>query len=171
MSVWNQDKLQKEQRNTAVNLLKLNEGWRTILRQTRAAELRKDISILSQTFERQLDGLDSVIKVKRRSKRLKAAPHPIHSHFLFVCFVLFSESAGRPGGGGASLSSGEPSSPAEFGAFMGSAGQTAQVFAAAVGEQPAAPELQVQLWEVSLRSHSTSYRCPVSIVMHTAAWY
>ncbi|XP_035529502.1 dynein regulatory complex subunit 2-like [Morone saxatilis] len=57
-----QDKLQKEEKNSAVNLLKLNEGWRSILRQTRAAELRKDIAVLGQTFERHLDGLDSVIK-------------------------------------------------------------------------------------------------------------
>lgn len=58
-----QDKLQKEERNTVVNLLKLNEGWRSILRQTRANDLRKDIGVVRQTFERQLDGLDDVIKV------------------------------------------------------------------------------------------------------------
>ncbi|XP_073340412.1 dynein regulatory complex subunit 2 [Pagrus major] len=56
------DKLQREQRNTAVNLLKLNEGWRSILRQTRTAELREDIAVLSQTFERRLDALDSVLR-------------------------------------------------------------------------------------------------------------
>ncbi|XP_035850348.1 dynein regulatory complex subunit 2 isoform X2 [Sander lucioperca] len=62
LTLFLKDKLQKEQKNTAVNLLKLNEGWRSILRQTRAAELRRDITVLSQTFERQLDGLDSVVK-------------------------------------------------------------------------------------------------------------
>ncbi|TDG98532.1 hypothetical protein EPR50_G00201180 [Perca flavescens] len=62
LTLFLKDKLQKEQKNTAVNLLKLNEGWRSILRQTRAAELRRDIAVLSQTFERQLDGLDSVVK-------------------------------------------------------------------------------------------------------------
>uniref|UniRef100_A0A7N8XWG5 Dynein regulatory complex subunit 2 n=1 Tax=Mastacembelus armatus TaxID=205130 RepID=A0A7N8XWG5_9TELE len=64
LTLFLKDKLQKEQKNTALNQLKLNEGWRTILRQTRAAELRKDISVVSQTFERQLDGLCSVVKVK-----------------------------------------------------------------------------------------------------------
>ncbi|XP_078133613.1 dynein regulatory complex subunit 2-like [Sander vitreus] len=62
LTLFLKDKLQKEQKNTAVNLLKLNEGWRSILRQARAAELRRDITVLSQTFERQLDGLDSIIK-------------------------------------------------------------------------------------------------------------
>ncbi|XP_056256442.1 dynein regulatory complex subunit 2-like [Seriola aureovittata] len=56
------DKLEKEEKNTAENLRKLNEGWRAILRQTRDPELRQEISIFSQTFERQLEGLDSVIK-------------------------------------------------------------------------------------------------------------
>lgn len=73
----NQDKLQKEEKNTAVNLLKLNEGWRSILRQTRAAELRKDVTVLSQTFERHLDGLDSIIKVNRRCTRLIPFLHTV----------------------------------------------------------------------------------------------
>lgn len=67
-----------------MNLLKLNEGWRTILRQTRAAELRKDVSILSQTFERQLDGLDNVIKVRGHSKLLVQSRQS--SDFWSVCF-------------------------------------------------------------------------------------
>ncbi|XP_070834938.1 dynein regulatory complex subunit 2 [Chaetodon trifascialis] len=62
LTLFLKDKLQKEERNTAVNLLKLNEGWRSILRQTRAAELREDVTVLSQTFERRLDGLDSIVK-------------------------------------------------------------------------------------------------------------
>ncbi|XP_058470678.1 dynein regulatory complex subunit 2 isoform X2 [Solea solea] len=62
LTLFLKDKLQKEQRNSGVNLLKLDEGWRSILRQTRAAELRKDVDVLRQTFDRQLDGLDDVIK-------------------------------------------------------------------------------------------------------------
>lgn len=46
-----------------MNLLKLNDGWRSILRQTRVAELHHDIMVLSQTFERHRDALDSVVKV------------------------------------------------------------------------------------------------------------
>ncbi|MBN3316203.1 DRC2 protein, partial [Atractosteus spatula] len=56
------DKLQKEERSTAVNLAKLTVQWRAVLRRARAEELRRDIAVLSQTFERVLDRKDSVIK-------------------------------------------------------------------------------------------------------------
>ncbi|XP_017297566.1 dynein regulatory complex subunit 2 isoform X1 [Kryptolebias marmoratus] len=62
LTLYLQDKLQKEQRNTAVNLLKLNDSWRKILRQARDAELRKDLMVLQQTFERQLDELNFIIQ-------------------------------------------------------------------------------------------------------------
>ncbi|XP_045918104.1 dynein regulatory complex subunit 2 [Micropterus dolomieu] len=82
LTLFLKDKLQKEERNTAMNLLKLNDGWRSILRQTRAAELRKDITVLSQTFEKHLDGLDSVIKHLERdlqeAERQSAQVRRIH---------------------------------------------------------------------------------------------
>ncbi|XP_062853478.1 dynein regulatory complex subunit 2 [Trichomycterus rosablanca] len=56
------DKLQKEERNSIVNQHKLTQQWRAVLRQTRAAELRNEIAIFSQTFERIVDRKDSVIK-------------------------------------------------------------------------------------------------------------
>lgn len=58
-----QDKLAKEERNSSVNLHKINLQWRTVLREVKARELRKDIEILSQTFERVVDCKDNVIKV------------------------------------------------------------------------------------------------------------
>lgn len=60
-----QDKLQKDQRNAEVNLLKINDQWRTILRQTRGAELRGDVLVLSQTFEGHVDILDDIVEVRR----------------------------------------------------------------------------------------------------------
>ncbi|XP_027700234.1 dynein regulatory complex subunit 2 [Vombatus ursinus] len=56
------DKLAKEERNSTLNLNKINTQWRVILREVKAKELRKDIEILSQTFERVVDCKDSVIK-------------------------------------------------------------------------------------------------------------
>uniref|UniRef100_A0A668AVX3 Dynein regulatory complex subunit 2 n=1 Tax=Myripristis murdjan TaxID=586833 RepID=A0A668AVX3_9TELE len=56
------DKLQKEERNTVVNLLKVNQGWRSILRQTKSVELQRDVAELRQSFERTLDCKDSIIK-------------------------------------------------------------------------------------------------------------
>ncbi|KAM7403783.1 hypothetical protein PAMA_004289 [Pampus argenteus] len=82
LTLFLKDKLQKEEKNTTVNLLKLNEGWRAILRQTRAAELRNDVTVLSQTFERQLDGLQSIIKTLERdlqeAERQSARVRRIH---------------------------------------------------------------------------------------------
>ncbi|XP_059208684.1 dynein regulatory complex subunit 2 [Centropristis striata] len=62
LTLFLREKLQKEEKNTAVNLLKLTDGWRSVLRRARCGELRRDLEVLSRTFERQLDGLDSVVK-------------------------------------------------------------------------------------------------------------
>lgn len=60
---FTQDKLAKEEHNSALNLNKINTQWRTVLREVKTRELHKDIEILSQTFERVVDCKDSVIKV------------------------------------------------------------------------------------------------------------
>lgn len=60
---FTQDKLAKEEHNSAVNLNKITTQWRTVLREVKTRELHKDIEILSQTFERVVDCKDSVIKV------------------------------------------------------------------------------------------------------------
>ncbi|NXL94066.1 DRC2 protein, partial [Alectura lathami] len=54
-----QDKLAKEQRSSALNLLKLHTQWRTVLRGAKAEELRRDVAILHQTFARVTDCKDS----------------------------------------------------------------------------------------------------------------
>lgn len=56
------DKLTKEERATRFNLNKLNNQWRNIMREAKSKELKKDIEILSQTFERVVDRKDAVIK-------------------------------------------------------------------------------------------------------------
>uniref|UniRef100_A0A671RRW7 Dynein regulatory complex subunit 2 n=1 Tax=Sinocyclocheilus anshuiensis TaxID=1608454 RepID=A0A671RRW7_9TELE len=56
------DKLQKEERNSVLNLHKLRQQWRAVLTQTKTAELRNDMSVLSQNFERVLDYKDDIIK-------------------------------------------------------------------------------------------------------------
>ncbi|NP_001002603.1 dynein regulatory complex subunit 2 [Danio rerio] len=56
------DKLQKEEKNTVLNLHKLRQQWRAVLTQTKIAELRNDMSVLSQTFERVLDYKDNIIR-------------------------------------------------------------------------------------------------------------
>ncbi|XP_029927456.1 dynein regulatory complex subunit 2 [Myripristis murdjan] len=76
------DKLQKEERNTVVNLLKVNQGWRSILRQTKSVELQRDVAELRQSFERTLDCKDSIIKclVKDLSEADEQAMRARRSH-------------------------------------------------------------------------------------------
>ncbi|VDP81522.1 unnamed protein product [Echinostoma caproni] len=57
-----QDKLEKEEKITRLNQFKLIHHWRTIMRETKSHELKRDIDILSQTFERIIDRKDSIIK-------------------------------------------------------------------------------------------------------------
>ncbi|KAJ8312698.1 hypothetical protein KUTeg_010071 [Tegillarca granosa] len=56
------DKLTKEERATKFNMNKLNHQWRNIMRESKSKELKKDIEILSQTFERIVDRKDATIK-------------------------------------------------------------------------------------------------------------
>lgn len=56
------DKLSKEEKASKFNLNKLNHQWRNIMREAKSKELKKDIEILSQTFERVVDRKESVIK-------------------------------------------------------------------------------------------------------------
>ncbi|XP_069086598.1 dynein regulatory complex subunit 2 [Pleurodeles waltl] len=76
------DKLGKEEKNTAINLNKLNVQWRNVLREAKAKELRKDIEILSQTFERVVDCKDSVIKslAKDLHEAEEQYAHALRSH-------------------------------------------------------------------------------------------
>ncbi|XP_056282487.1 dynein regulatory complex subunit 2 isoform X2 [Pseudoliparis swirei] len=66
LTLFLEDKLRKEEKNSAVNLLKLNEGWRSLLRLTPAGELRGGVEELRPSCERELDGLDSVVKTLGR---------------------------------------------------------------------------------------------------------
>jgi dynein regulatory complex subunit 2 len=54
--------LSKEEKNTRINLYKINYQWRTLMRDIKSRDLKRDIEILSQTFERIIDRKDSVIK-------------------------------------------------------------------------------------------------------------
>ncbi|XP_076473124.1 dynein regulatory complex subunit 2-like [Babylonia areolata] len=62
LSQFLKDKLAKEERASRFNLNKLNHQWRNIMREAKSKELKKDIEILSQTFERVIDRKDAVIK-------------------------------------------------------------------------------------------------------------
>jgi len=56
------DKLSKEERNTKFNSIKLQNQWRVMMREAKSNGLRKDIEILSQSFERVIDSKDAILK-------------------------------------------------------------------------------------------------------------
>ncbi|MEQ2312988.1 hypothetical protein AMECASPLE_036998 [Ameca splendens] len=66
LTLYLKDKLQKEQRNASVNLLKLIESWRKNLRQARDAEQLKHVAILHQTNERKLDEQNFIMQKTKR---------------------------------------------------------------------------------------------------------
>ena len=55
-------KLSKEKKATYSNMNKFNHQWRNIIRESKAKELKKDIEILRQTFERVVNRKESVIQ-------------------------------------------------------------------------------------------------------------
>ncbi|CBY31781.1 unnamed protein product [Oikopleura dioica] len=54
------DKLAREEKYSRLNNKKLIEKWRSIMRQSKSAELKKELQILSHTFERIMDRKDAV---------------------------------------------------------------------------------------------------------------
>ncbi|XP_004599423.2 dynein regulatory complex subunit 2 [Ochotona princeps] len=90
LSQFLKDKLAKEEHNSALNLNKINTQWRTVLREVKTRELRRDIEILSQTFQRVLDGKDSVIKSLARdlSEAEEQYAHALRSHLHSIDQLL-----------------------------------------------------------------------------------
>ncbi|CAH8850134.1 unnamed protein product [Trichobilharzia szidati] len=57
-----QDKLDHEEKATKLNRAKLIHYWRTIMRETKSKELKRDTEILAQTFERIMDRKENIMK-------------------------------------------------------------------------------------------------------------
>ncbi|KFO33454.1 dynein regulatory complex subunit 2 isoform X2 [Fukomys damarensis] len=90
LSQFLKDKLAKEERNSALNLNKINMQWRTVLREIKTRELHRDIEILSQTFERVVDCKDNVIKslAKDLAEAEEQYAHALRSHLHNVDQLL-----------------------------------------------------------------------------------
>ncbi|XP_068121297.1 dynein regulatory complex subunit 2 [Hyperolius riggenbachi] len=84
------EKLTKEEQSSTINLNKLNVQWRAVLREVKAKELRKDIEILSQTFERVVDCKNNVIKslIKDIDEAEDQYTHALRSHLLNIDQLL-----------------------------------------------------------------------------------
>ncbi|XP_063808787.1 dynein regulatory complex subunit 2 isoform X2 [Pseudophryne corroboree] len=76
------DKLAKEEHSSNINLNKLNVQWRAVLREVKAKELREDLEVLSQTFERVVDCKNNVIKslIKDVEEAEEQYNHALRSH-------------------------------------------------------------------------------------------
>merc|ERR1711990_1155024 len=57
---------QQEQKNSRMNRLKIQNQWRKIMRLAKVESLQKDIEILSQNHERDVDRKDAIIQMLDR---------------------------------------------------------------------------------------------------------
>lgn len=60
------DKQKREQAYAHINAIKIHNQWRKIMRMAKVEELRKEIEILSQNHEREVDRKDAVIQMLER---------------------------------------------------------------------------------------------------------
>ena len=59
-------RLEAEQRNSKVNTMKIQNQWRKIMRLAKTESLKKDIEILSQNHERDVDRKDAILQMLDR---------------------------------------------------------------------------------------------------------
>ena len=57
------EKQQHEQDHGRMNAIKIHNQWRRIMRMAKTEELKQDIEILSQSFDRNVDRKDALIQV------------------------------------------------------------------------------------------------------------
>ena len=58
--------MESEKQNSRMNRLKIQNQWRKIMRLAKLEQLRKDIEILSQNHERDVDRKDAIIQMLDR---------------------------------------------------------------------------------------------------------
>lgn len=59
-------RMEMEQKYTRMNLLKIQNQWRKIMRLAKVSELRKDIDVIKQSHERDVDRKDAIIQMLDR---------------------------------------------------------------------------------------------------------
>ena len=59
-------RLEAESANTKVNQMKIQQQWRKIMRLAKTEALKKDIEILSQNHERDVDRKDAILQMLDR---------------------------------------------------------------------------------------------------------
>ena len=61
-------RMETEAKNSKLNLLKIQNQWRKIMRLAKTESLKKDIEILSQNHERDVDRKDAILQMLDRFK-------------------------------------------------------------------------------------------------------
>lgn len=56
----------REQQHAKLNSVKIHNQWRAIMRMAKVEELRKDIEVLSQNHEREVDRKDAIVQMLDR---------------------------------------------------------------------------------------------------------
>ncbi|XP_074548031.1 dynein regulatory complex subunit 2 [Halichoeres trimaculatus] len=84
------DKLQREERNSATNLMKINQCWLRILEQAQSVEQKEEIAVMKATFEREVEELDSIAedlerKRQEQERRLSQVQHDHQQHMERLC--------------------------------------------------------------------------------------
>eukprot|EP01137_Pigoraptor_chileana_P035014 Opistho-2@28421 len=84
------EKLAAEEKNSKINNLKIQNHWRDIMRLAKAQDLKRDIEILIQTFEREVDRKDAIIKSLARDLEEAEEQYQmaLHSHMQNVDQVV-----------------------------------------------------------------------------------
>jgi dynein regulatory complex subunit 2 len=59
-------RMESEAKNSKVNSLKIQNQWRKIMRLAKAESLKKDVEILSQNHERDVDRKDAILQMLDR---------------------------------------------------------------------------------------------------------
>ena len=80
------DSLKREREYAATNKLKIQNNWRKIMRLAKVESLRKEIEVISQNHEREVDRKDAIIQVLDRDLEDSEEQYQmaLRSHLLIV---------------------------------------------------------------------------------------
>ncbi len=82
--------LVEEAKFAKLNLAKIQNQWRKLMRLAKVETLRKDLEIMSQNHEREVDMKDAIIQMLDRDRKRQISSPQFHMHVCMgVCFLCF----------------------------------------------------------------------------------
>ena len=67
----------QEEKYSRVNRLKINNQWRKLMRLVKVEDLRKEVEIISQAHEREVDRKDAIIQARRAARGARGVAGPL----------------------------------------------------------------------------------------------